>query len=180
MEGLSVLMSRLFTDRTTKLVNPAKPVRGGGSPSAVSGISAEYDLSKLTRLQLLELLEDAVAENERLKQELTEAKDQLADKRIAIDDSESLAEASLRLAGVFTAAQHAIDLYGWNVSMQRAGNVSSHEEEHEPEVPDGKTESELSEDKEEGAVDEASKTSETDASSTVKDCAASKKEANTA
>jgi hypothetical protein len=64
--------------------------------------------------------------------------------------------------------------------MQQAGNVSSHEKEHEPEAPDGKTESGLSEDKGEGAVEEASKTSETDASSTVKDCAASKKEANTA
>lgn len=122
--GLSVLMSRLLANRANRRTNPAKTVRGGVAPSAASGISPETDLSKLTRLQILELLKDAMAENERLKKELAETKKQLEDKRIAIDDSESLAEASLRLAGVFAAAQHAIDLYGYNVSVERAGSAS--------------------------------------------------------
>ena len=67
-------------------MNPAKTVRGGVAPSAASGTSSETDLSKLTRLQILELLKDAMAENERLKKELAETKQQLEDKRIAIDD----------------------------------------------------------------------------------------------
>ncbi|MEE8682484.1 MAG: hypothetical protein ACI38S_01575 [Atopobiaceae bacterium] len=72
-----------------------------------------------------------MAENERLKKELAETKQQLEDKRIAIDDSESLAEASLRLAGVFVAAQRAIDLYGYNVSVRKADGASSDSPETE-------------------------------------------------
>ncbi|MDD6706885.1 MAG: hypothetical protein PUE29_11110 [Olsenella sp.] len=72
-----------------------------------------------------------MAENERLKKELAETKQQLEDKRIAIDDSESLAEASLRLAGVFVAAQRAIDLYSYNVSVRKADGASSDSPETE-------------------------------------------------
>lgn|GEM_PF-2377449 len=118
-------MSSLLANRANRRMNPAKTVRGGVAPSAASGTSSETDLSKLTRLQILELLKDAMAENERLKKELAETKQQLEDKRIAIDDSESLAEASLRLAGVFVAAQRAIDLYGYNVSVRKADGASS-------------------------------------------------------
>lgn len=84
------------------------------------------DLRKLNRVQLLRLLRDATEENERLstelaatKERLEEAEQRLEDRRIAIADSESLAEASLRLSGIFAAAQHAIDLYGYNVAQSR-------------------------------------------------------------
>ncbi len=114
-------MSRLFADRAAKKAASAEhPARKASPQGDAAGMPAGTDLSKLTRLQLLELLKDAVAENERLKKELEETKKQLEDKRIAIDDSESLAEASLRLAGVFVAAQRAIDLYGYNIDLQRA------------------------------------------------------------
>ena len=90
------------------------------------------DLRKLNRVQLLRLLRDATEENERLstelaatKERLEEAEQKLEDRRIAIADSESLAEASLRLSGIFAAAQHAIDLYGYNVAQSRMNqNVS--------------------------------------------------------
>ena len=84
------------------------------------------DLRKLNRVQLLRLLRDATEENERLSTELAATKERLGqaekkleDRRIAIADSESLAEASLRLTGMFAAAQHAIDLYGYNVAQSR-------------------------------------------------------------
>lgn len=98
--------------------------RGSESPETV-------DLRKLHRVQLLRLLRDATEENERLtaelaatKERLEQAERKLEDRRIAIADSESLAEASLRLTGMFAAAQHAIDLYGYNVALNTSENVS--------------------------------------------------------
>lgn len=98
--------------------------KGSESPEAV-------DLRKLHRVQLLRLLRDATEENERLtaelaatKERLEQAERKLEDRRIAIEDSESLAEASLRLTGMFAAAQHAIDLYGYNVALNTSENVS--------------------------------------------------------
>lgn len=106
----------------------------GGAPSADLSQGREPDLRSLSRLQLLELLKDAIAENERLKGELDEAKAELEDKRIAIEESGSLAEAALRLSGVFEAAQRACDLYTANIELRvpKAGNVSSSNQEAGP------------------------------------------------
>lgn len=89
------------------------------------------DLSKLDRVQLLQLLRDAMEENDRLRAQVAEAnrraeeaEKKLEDRRIQIEDSESLAEASLRLAGIFVDAQHAIDLYGYNVEQNKLGGGS--------------------------------------------------------
>lgn len=100
-----------------------------------AGLSLDdnIDLSKLDRLQLLQLLDDAVRENERLAKELAETKQrleseladvrrQLEDKHIAIEESGTLSEAALRLAGMFADAQHAIDLYAYNVAESGAHN----------------------------------------------------------
>lgn len=82
-----------------------------GAPREQPAQEHEPDLRSLSRLQLLELLKDAIAENERLKKELAETRSQLEDKRIAIEESGSIAEAALRLSGIFEAAQKACDLY---------------------------------------------------------------------
>ena len=92
----------------------AKGKKGSGRSDLAKGI----DLGKLNRVQLLELLCDAMEENRRLESELAEANRKLDDRRIALEDSESLAEAALRLAGLFADAQHAIDLYGYNVALR--------------------------------------------------------------
>lgn len=91
----------------------------------------DLDLSKLDRVQLLQLLRDAMEENDRLRAQAAEAtrraedaEKKLEDRRIQIEDSESLAEASLRLAGIFVDAQHAIDLYGYNVEQNKLGGGS--------------------------------------------------------
>ncbi|MGN0055506.1 MAG: hypothetical protein ACI360_03640 [Atopobiaceae bacterium] len=93
-----------------------------GKPAA-SPASKGVDLRKLDRIQLLQLLQDAIRENERLRAQLAEANRQLEDRRIAIQESGSLAEAALRLSGIFTDAQRAIELYGYNVELNKPGTA---------------------------------------------------------
>lgn len=104
----------------------AKARKGAEGASADPASDDDLDLRKLDRVQLLQLLRDAMEENERLRTQLDEtteraeqAERKLEDRRIQVEDSESLAEASLRLAGVFVDAQRAIDLYGYNVAMNK-------------------------------------------------------------
>ena len=75
----------------------------------------EKEVRKLSRLQLLEILVEQANEIEQLKAELKETKEQLADRKIVIEQSGSLAEAALRLNGVFEAAQRAADQYLENI-----------------------------------------------------------------
>ena len=75
----------------------------------------EKEVRKLSRLQLLEILVEQANEIEQLKAELKETKEQLADRKIVIEQSGSLAEAALRLNGVFEAAQRAEDQYLENI-----------------------------------------------------------------
>jgi hypothetical protein len=107
-----------------------KSAKGASADAASDG--DDLDLRKLDRVQLLQLLRDAMEENERLHAQLDEATEraeqaerQLEDRRIQVEDSESLAEASLRLAGVFVDAQRAIDLYGYNVAMNEVSGGGS-------------------------------------------------------
>jgi len=73
------------------------------------------ELQRLSRADLLELLVAQVKENEQLREQLAEAREQLADRQIIIDRAGSIAEAALRLNGVFEAAQLAADQYLENV-----------------------------------------------------------------
>ena len=68
-------------------------------------------LKKLRRPQLLELLLAVTQENEALKRENEELTRRLNEKTITIQNAGSIAEASLRLSGVFEAAQAAADRY---------------------------------------------------------------------
>ena len=71
----------------------------------------DNDLKKLSRAELLELLLDAAKENDRLRDEIESLKAQLNDRQIAIAESGTLAEAALKLSGIFTAADEAAKLY---------------------------------------------------------------------
>lgn len=71
----------------------------------------DRELKKLSRMDLLEILIEKSKENEKLKEELEELKNQLADRSINIKESGSIAEAALKLNGVFEAAQAAADQY---------------------------------------------------------------------
>ena len=75
----------------------------------------EKELHRLSRRELLEMLIAQAAENDRLKTRLTQAEAQLQERRIAMDQAGSLAEAALSLNGVFQAADAAAQQYLENI-----------------------------------------------------------------
>ena len=75
----------------------------------------EKELRKLSRADLLELLIEQVKENERLTVRLAEKESMLRERQIHLDKMGSIAEAALKLNGVFEAAQAAADQYLENV-----------------------------------------------------------------
>ena len=75
----------------------------------------DRELKKLKRNELLEMLIAQIDENERLKHRMEEQKRQLQDRQIAVEQAGSIAEAALKLNGVFEAAQSAAQQYLENV-----------------------------------------------------------------
>ena len=73
------------------------------------------ELRRLRRSDLMEMLLQLSKENLQLRQELEDTKQQLAEKHIIIEEAGSLAEAALRLSGIFEAAQAACDQYTENI-----------------------------------------------------------------
>lgn len=100
---------------------------------------AGKDLRKLSKTELLELLIEQGRENLALKAKLEQAEAELAQRRIAIAESGSLAEAALKLSGVFEAAQRAIDLYRENAEQEIARRLEAAgaAEDEEASAPDG-------------------------------------------
>lgn len=82
---------------------------------------SDDDLKKLKRTDLLNRLLAATRENEQLKAELAEARLQLADRQLGMLDAGSIAEASLKLNDVFSAAQAAADQYLDNIERLYRG-----------------------------------------------------------
>jgi len=75
----------------------------------------DREMKKLSRGELLELLLQERRENELLSAQLRQANEQLASRQIELERAGSIAEAALRLNGVFAAAQAAADQYLENV-----------------------------------------------------------------
>lgn len=75
----------------------------------------DRELRKLSRADLLELLLEESRENERLRDQLRQANEELASRRIEINNAGSIAEAALRLNGVFQAAEQAAAQYLENI-----------------------------------------------------------------
>ena len=80
----------------------------------------EKELHRLGRGDLLRLLLEQSRENQSLREELQAARDALADKTLCIDRAGSIAEASLRLNGVFEAAEQACRQYMDNIERLSA------------------------------------------------------------
>ena len=76
------------------------------------------ELRRLRRSDLMEMLLQLSKENLQLRQDLEDAHRQLEEKQIKIDEAGSLAEAALRLNGIFEAAQAACDQYAENVRIR--------------------------------------------------------------
>ena len=72
---------------------------------------AQNPLRKMSRLQLLELLALQEKELTALRAELAEKNALLEDRRLVVQEAGSIAEAALRLNGVFEAAQRAAEQY---------------------------------------------------------------------
>lgn len=77
----------------------------------------DKELKRLRRAELLEMLLTQVKENGELKARLGEMQAQLDDRRIMINEAGSIAEAALRLNGVFQAAETAAAQYLENIRM---------------------------------------------------------------
>ena len=71
----------------------------------------ERELKKIRRQDLLEMLLEQSREMEILRQELEAARTELENRKILMEESGNIAEAALRLYGVFEAAQAAADHY---------------------------------------------------------------------
>ena len=87
----------------------------------------DKELKKLSRAELLGLLLIQTKEVDRLQKELNETKAKLEDKNIIIDNAGSIAEAALKLNGVFEAAEEAAKQYVEN--MKRIAEDNNNEEE---------------------------------------------------
>ncbi len=75
----------------------------------------DRELRKLSRAELLELLLEERRENERLRARLDWVCDELTDRKLEIAEAGSIAEAALRINGIFEAAQQAAAQYLVNV-----------------------------------------------------------------
>ena len=73
------------------------------------------ELRRLRRSDLMEMLLQLSKENLQLRQDLEEANRQLREKNIKIEEAGSLAEAALKLNGIFEAAQAACEQYEENI-----------------------------------------------------------------
>ena len=77
----------------------------------------DRDLRRLSRQEMLEMLLELTRENEELKAELENMKNELQSKRIAVEEAGSIAEASLKLNKVFEDAQNAANQYLQNIRL---------------------------------------------------------------
>ena len=75
----------------------------------------DKELRKLRRGELLEMLLEQTKENETLKNRIADLEAQIATREIVIKESGSIAEAALKLNGVFEAAQQAAEQYLENI-----------------------------------------------------------------
>lgn len=71
----------------------------------------DKELKKLTRLQLLELLVEQGKELDRQRTRAERAEKKLRERNVLLGEAGSIAEAALRIQGVFEAAQAAADQY---------------------------------------------------------------------
>lgn len=77
-------------------------------------------LRKLSRLEILELFLKQSEELEKTKEELRLAKLELEERKIVIAESGSIAEAALKLSGIFEVAQKAADDYLHNLNVPQS------------------------------------------------------------
>lgn len=75
----------------------------------------DRQLRRLHRVDLLKLLLEEKKENEALREQIKQMQAQLESRRLHMDQAGSLAEAALRLGGIFEAAESACQYYTENI-----------------------------------------------------------------
>lgn len=75
----------------------------------------DKELRRLRRTDLMQMILDLTRENELLRSQLEELEEELRKRKIEISESGTLAEAALKLSGVFEAADIACRLYTENI-----------------------------------------------------------------
>lgn len=75
----------------------------------------ENKLKKLSRKDILELLLEQMKENEELKKDLSMAEKELSRRKLIVENSGSLAEASLEIVEIFKKADEAAQIYLENI-----------------------------------------------------------------
>lgn len=78
----------------------------------------EKELRRLRRSDLIEILLELSKENLELREQLQEAEKKLQERQIVIEESGSLAEATLKLNRIFEDAQAACEQYEHNVRLR--------------------------------------------------------------
>ena len=82
----------------------------------------DKELRKLKRGELLEMLLEQSKENEELKKQLYDMQKKLENRDIILKESGSIAEAALKLNGVFEAAEKAAEQYLENIRSRGGAN----------------------------------------------------------
>lgn len=85
---------------------------------------AERDVRKLNRNELLELVYEYQQNEKKLLAKIDALCDELESRRIQTDECGSIAEAALKLNGVFEAAQRAADQYVESVRLEQEAKRS--------------------------------------------------------
>lgn len=75
----------------------------------------DKELKRLSRTDMMQMILDLTRENEALRDQLREAESELRSREIEISESGTLAEAALKLSGIFEAADIACMLYTENM-----------------------------------------------------------------
>ena len=86
----------------------------------------DKELQRLRRSELLEILLSQQKQIESLKSELAEAKKQIEDRKLILARSGSIAEAALKLNGIFEAAQRAADQYLFSIGATDLSGKTGH------------------------------------------------------
>lgn len=86
--------------------------------------AAKNPLRKLNKLQLLELLAQQEKELASLRAALAERDEELERRTLMLEEAGSIAEAALKLNGVFEAAQRAADQYLENIREMQKRDMS--------------------------------------------------------
>ncbi|MBQ7050577.1 MAG: DNA repair protein [Firmicutes bacterium] len=88
----------------------------------------QREVRKLKRADLLELLIEQRKQIEQLQEELIAANIRLSDRTIQIEKTGSIAEAALKLNGIFEAAQKACDQYTYNIQLKSEQLIKNEKE----------------------------------------------------